>query len=146
MTYRSATLTDTTALSKLEAQLFSAQNYPISRRMFRYHTQRNRIIVAVDDSDKIIGYVLALLRKKWAKLYSLGVLKEHRNEGIASTLLTQLSEQLKTQENEHILLEVRVDNPHAIALYKRHGFLPIRRTPGFYKDGCDALIMELAYA
>lgn len=146
MIYRSATLKDTTPLSKLEAQLFSAENYPISRRMFRYHIQRNRIIVAVDGSGKIIGYALALLRKRWAKLYSLGVLKEHRSEGIASTLLTQLSEQLKMQENERILLEVRVDNPNAIALYERHGFLPIRRTPGFYKDGCDALIMELAYA
>ena len=146
MIYRSATLKDTTPLSKLEAQLFSAENYPISRRMFRYHIQRNRIIVAVDGSGKIIGYALALLHKRWAKLYSLGVLKEHRSEGIASTLLTQLSEQLKMQENERILLEVRVDNPNAIALYERHGFLPIRRTPGFYKDGCDALIMELAYA
>jgi ribosomal-protein-alanine N-acetyltransferase len=146
MTYRSATLKDTTPLSKLEAQLFSAENYPISRRMFRYHIQRNRIIVAIDDSNNIIGYALVLLRKKWAKLYSLGVLKKYRGEGVASTLLTQLTEQLKTQENERILLEVRVDNPNAIALYERHGFLPIRRTPGFYKDGCDALIMELAYA
>jgi len=146
MIYRSATLKDTTSLSKLEAQLFSAENYPISRRMFRYHIQQNQIIVALDDTGKIIGYALVLLRKRWAKLYSLGVLEEYRDEGIASTLLTRLSEQLKLKKNERILLEVRIDNLNAIALYERHGFLPIRRTPGFYKDGCDALIMELAYA
>jgi ribosomal-protein-alanine N-acetyltransferase len=146
MTYRSATLKDTASLSKLEAQLFSTENYPISRRMFRYHIQRNRIIVALDDTGKIIGYALALIRKRWAKLYSLGVLKEYRGEGVASTLLTRLCEQLKMQKSERILLEVRVDNPKAITLYERHGFLPIRCTPRFYKDGCDALIMELAYA
>jgi len=146
MTYRSATLEDITPLSELEAQLFSAENYPISRRMFRYHIQRNRIIVALNDAEEIIGYVLVLLRKKWVKLYSLGVLKKHRNEGVANTLLTQLSEELKMQGYKRILLEVRVDNPNAIALYERHGFITIHRTPGFYKDGCDALIMELTYA
>jgi len=146
MIYRSATLEDATLLSKLEAQLFSAENYPISRRMFRYHIQQNRILVALDDTKEIIGYALVLLRKRWAKLYSLGVLKKHRGEGIASALLAQLSEELKMQGYERILLEVRVDNPNAIALYERHGFKETRRTPGFYKDGCDALIMELAYA
>ena len=146
MIYRNATPSDVTPLSKLEAQLFSAENYPISQRMFRYHVRRNRIIVAVSDEGEIIGYALVLLRKRWAKLYSLGVLKKHRNEGIATALLTLLSEELKIQGYDYILLEVRVDNPNAIALYERHGFRIIRRTPGFYKDGCDALIMELAYA
>ncbi len=146
MTYRSATLKDVSSLAKLEAQLFTPENYPISRRMFRYHIQRNRIIVALDDAGEIIGYTLALLRKRWAKLYSLGVLKKHRSEGIATALLTLLSEELKMQGYEYILLEVRVDNPKAIALYERYGFKTIRRASGFYKDGCDAFIMELAYA
>jgi ribosomal-protein-alanine N-acetyltransferase len=146
MTYRSATLKDTVSLSKLEAQLFSAENYPISRRMFRYHIQRNRILVALNDAEEIIGYALVLLRKRWAKLYSLGVAAEYRSEGVASTLLKQLSEELKLQGYTRVLLEVRVDNPKAVALYARYGFRTIRRTSGFYKDGCDALIMELAYA
>lgn len=146
MIYRNAALEDVTALSKLEAQLFSAENYPISRRMFRYHIRRNRILVAVNDAGEVIGYALVLLRKRWAKLYSLGVLEKYRNEGIATALLALLSEELEMQGYGYILLEVRVDNPKAIALYERHGFRTIRRTPGFYKDGCDALIMESAYA
>lgn len=142
MTYRNAVLNDVAALSKLELQLFSAENYPISRQMFRYHIQRNRIIVALNDAEEIIGYCLVLLRKKWAKLYSLGVLEKYRSEGIAGTLLTQMFQELKNKEYERILLEVRVDNLNAIALYKRHGFKTLRRTSGFYKDGCDAFIME----
>lgn len=146
MTYRSATSKDATSLFRLEEQIFSAENYPISRRMFRYHIKRNRIIVAVDESNQITGYALALLRKGWAKLYSLGVVKKHRGTGIASTLLTRLSQELETKGYESILLEVRVHNSNAIALYERHGFKTIRCTPDFYKDGCDALIMELDYA
>lgn len=146
MIYQSATLKDVPSLSKLEALLFTPENYPISGRMFRYHIQKNRVIVAKNDSEEVIGYCLVLLRKKWAKLYSLGVLKEYRSEGVASTLLAQMLQELKTQGYERLLLEVRVDNPNAIALYERHGFRTIRRSPAFYKDGCDAFIMEFSYA
>ena len=34
-------------------------------------------------------------------------------------------------------LEVRSDNPAAIALYERRGYRRIARLPGFYEDGAD---------
>jgi ribosomal-protein-alanine N-acetyltransferase len=42
-----------------------------------------------------------------------------------------------------VLLEVRADNPRAQALYRRFGFVHIHTRRRYYRDGVDALIMQL---
>ena len=42
-----------------------------------------------------------------------------------------------------VMLEVRFDNPTAIALYESLGFTTIHRRERYYKGGVDALIMRL---
>jgi ribosomal protein S18 acetylase RimI-like enzyme len=40
-----------------------------------------------------------------------------------------------------ILLEVAVDNPKALAFYKRHGFNTLKTIPRYYQGSVDALLM-----
>lgn len=46
---------------------------------------------------------------------------------------------------DRIFLEVAVTNSAAIRFYEKCGFRLLRRVKGFYKDGTDALTMELIF-
>ena len=54
---------------------------------------------------------------------------------------------LANQGISELFLEVAVDNPHAIALYERHGFERVGKRPNYYVRGdvkTDALVMRAA--
>ena len=140
MIYRKALKSDIPALVALEQELFNADNYPISRAMFRYHVANNMLLVA-QDADGIAGYILLLKRKGWRKIYSIGVASAKRSQGVASGLLHAMFASLTCHE-KRVLLEVRSDNSGAIALYEKHGFVKIKEIAHFYKDGCSAYIMQ----
>ncbi len=146
MTIRNAVSTDVLALDALEQRLFEAANYPISRRMFRYHIRHNLLLVAQSNSGGIMGYVLVLIRRKKAKLYSLGVDVAFRGRGVARMLLEKMLEHVRDLGFTCTVLEVRCDNAGAIRLYRETGFETIRILKGFYRDGCDAYFMEKCHA
>lgn len=127
-------------LYKLEHAVFSHENFPLSKSGFRYHSKNNLILTYVIE-DKIVGYILALKRKKTAKIYSLAVLPDFRKNGIAKELLNSML--LDLSEYKDISLEVRVDNEKAINLYKSKDFVTVKTLKEFYKDGCDAFYMKV---
>ncbi len=146
MTIRHAVASDALPLSELEARLFDTANYPLSRRAFRYHIPRSLLLVAESEGE-IAGYALALVRgRRAAKLYSLGVAPELRGRGIAAALLRALLDELEVRGFERVVLEVRSDNAGAIALYRQLGFDLLKRLEAFYRDGCDAYLMEVCLA
>ncbi|WP_345986237.1 ribosomal protein S18-alanine N-acetyltransferase [Sulfurimonas sp. HSL-1656] len=142
MTVRAAVAADAAALECLEKRLFSEANYPLSRRAFYYHIRHSLLLVAQSETGEIAGYILALVRRREPKLYSLGIAPEYRGRGIASLLLEQMFTGLSRRGFAHMLLEVRCDNHAAIALYRRFGFETLKTLKAFYRDGCDACLMR----
>ena len=67
-----------------------------------------------------------------AELMTIGVGKAYQRQGIAAALLQALVDEAKRQGASRMLLEVRVDNDPALALYQRFGF-----------EGIDAYTMSL---
>lgn len=57
-----------------------------------------------------------------AELMTIGVGKAYQRQGIAAALLQVLVDEAKRQGASRMLLEVRVDNDPALALYQRFGF------------------------
>ncbi|MBU1994519.1 GNAT family N-acetyltransferase, partial [bacterium] len=100
MRYRAAVSDDLNPLFQLEQQLFSSENYPVSRRMFKYHLEHNFILLAENESQEIVGYILALRRKTWAKIYSLGVSSKYRGAGVGFVLLKEMLEYLHHQDKK----------------------------------------------
>ncbi len=141
LTVRPALPDDAAALDALEQQLFSVENYPLSRRAFRYHIRHNLLLVVRTQEGELAGYVLALVRRKTPKIYSLGVAPAFRQRGIASLLLQRLTELLAERGFAHVTLEVRRDSG-AITLYRRFGFQTVKTLKAFYRDGCDAYLMR----
>lgn len=79
-----------------------------------------------------------------AELMTIGVGKAHQRQGIAAALLQALIDEAKRQGASRMLLEVRVDNDPALALYHRFGFERIGLRKRYYQpEGIDAYTMSL---
>lgn len=145
MTIRRAAAGDAAKLYKLESKIFTKENYPLSKSSFRYHIKNNMLYIA-EVNEEVIGYILVLIKRKNAKLYSIAVDSLYRGRNIAKKFLKTVSKELVSLGFEKFLLEVRVDNERAISLYKKAGFNIIKKLDSFYLDRCDAYLMELKYA
>ena len=100
-------------------------------------------------NDEVVGYCLYQVLFEQAEILRIGTHPNYQRQGIASKIFAKLSEVLKTQAVEALLLEVRADNTPAIALYEQQGFTMIYRRKGYYQLGLqsaiDALIMQRTY-
>jgi ribosomal-protein-alanine N-acetyltransferase len=141
MILRKVKSSDITKVYKLEQELFSAENYPLSKSSLRYHSKNNLMFVA-EINEEIVGYGLTLIKRKNAKLYSIGVSKNFRGKKIAHKLLDMMFEELLRLDFKQVILEVRVDNQAATFLYSQLGFKMQKTLKSFYLDGCDAYLMQ----
>ncbi|MDO8453288.1 MAG: GNAT family N-acetyltransferase [Sulfurimonas sp.] len=142
MIIRKAVASDVAKLYKLEQELFTDKNFPLSKGSFSYHIGNNLIYLAEIDGN-IAGYVLTLIKRRDAKIYSIGVSELYRGKKVALKLLEILHRELLSLNFEKTVLEVRIDNERAIALYKNFGFTLKKELKAFYLDGCNAYLMEL---
>ena len=93
------------------------------------------------------GFALAVDLRKECEILSLGVLPEHRREGIGSALLDSVCSEGRVRGAECILLEVAVDNSAALALYTARGFVPVGHRRNYYRQvsrRIDALVLQRA--
>jgi len=75
---------------------------------------------------------------------TIGVGKAYQRQGIAAALLQALVDEAKRQGASRMLLEVRVDNDPALALYQRFGFERMGLRKRYYQpEGIDAYTMSL---
>ena len=88
---------------------------------------------------------LGALSRRLAHRGSLGisVLREAWGRGVGSALMEEVIAHARAQGLEIIELEVRSDNPRAIRLYEKFGFVRIGHYPGFFKIGGEYFDCEL---
>lgn len=79
-----------------------------------------------------------------ADLLTIATLPAARRRGVATAMLTRLVGRARQAGCGAVLLEVRVSNTGAQALYRRHGFVPIGRRRRYYLAPVeDALVMRV---
>lgn len=142
MTIRKALTRDAKKLAKLESELFSYENFPLSISSIYYHIRHSLFYVSEIKGD-IVGYILVLTRRKSPKIYSLGVSAAFRKQGVSTALIQHVLMLLSKEGFKSLSLEVRTDNKNAIALYERMKFVEVSKISGFYRDKCDASVMML---
>jgi len=104
--------------------------------------------VAVDEKNKIVGYVLAKMEEDaeipHGHITSLAVLRSHRKQGIASKLMRAAMQAMEdTFEAEYVSLHVRYTNRAAFTLYSQTlGFHINDIEKGYYADKEDAYDMR----
>ncbi|MBF0624202.1 MAG: ribosomal protein S18-alanine N-acetyltransferase [Magnetococcales bacterium] len=105
-----------------------------------------RVLLAAD--GVVTGHVVTrALLDEW-HLMILGVARGHQRRGWGRRLLADALQTARNRDGTRMLLEVRVTNQPAIALYRKQGFLELHRRRNYYT--CprpeDALVMALELA
>lgn len=115
-----------------------------------FYNRLSRRYVALVKSAKpkriLAGYIIywRILADEY-HIMSVATTAKYRRMGAAQALIKKCSDEAGDARLASVMLEVRVTNEGAQALYTKLGFKPIGLRRGYYADnGEDALLMELA--
>ena len=152
---RPLTAADVPRLVALERLLFGRSAW--SELMVREELEApGRWYVGVDGDDLVrgnaglvptsrcVGYAGLWFDGDVSQVMTIGVAPSAQRRGVGARLLTALLDRSRELGAQAVLLEVRVDNAPAIALYERSGFTVIARRKRYYQpEDVDAWSMRL---
>ena len=92
------------------------------------------ILRVVRNDAGIDGFILVRAVKDEAEILSLGVHPLKQGTGIATLLLRDALTDLKALGVGNVYLEIRETNQKAYNLYRKQGFAPVYRRPGYYSQ------------
>jgi len=96
------------------------------------------------EGGRVAGFLVASLVPPQAELESIAVDPEFQRRGVARGLFAALASELGPAQVTEVILESRVSNSLALALYAGLGFAEIGRRPRYYADPIeDAVLMRL---
>ena len=115
-----------------------------SMHLLIVYEQKNNSI-----NNTVTGYCLYQVIFEQAEILRIGTHPDYQRQGIASQIFARLNTELRRDQVESLLLEVRADNTPAIALYEQQEFALIHKRKGYYQaphqPAIDALIMQRLY-
>ena len=115
-----------------------------SMHLLIVYEQKNNSI-----NNTVTGYCLYQVIFEQAEILRIGTHPDYQRQGIASQIFDRLNTELRRDQVESLLLEVRADNTPAIALYEQQEFALIHKRKGYYQTphqpAIDALIMQRLY-
>ena len=138
---RTARPGDVPSLDRLERLAFRGDRLSPRRRLAPARGATPSAFLVAVRGEAVLGNALVFFRRgaRRARLYSIAVSPDARGLGVGATLLSAAERAARRHGACELALEVRADNPVAIALYRSRGYAPIGTRPGYYFDGCDAL-------
>ena len=127
------------AIAAMEERCFPTDPWP-EEIISRWH---ERFVVALE-GETLLGYAVLSSILDEGSLDNIAVGPEHRRRGIGEALLMEVIRRSREQGLAVLYLEVRASNAPAIALYEKHGFVPVGRRKNYYeKPREDAILMTL---
>jgi ribosomal protein S18 acetylase RimI-like enzyme len=135
---RTATLGDAEDLLALERELFGADAWS-ELSVHEELVGPGRRFVVSTSGERIDGYAVTMTAGDIVDLLRIGVRRDLRRHGVASTLLDAVLED--TDDASRMLLEVSVANTEAVSFYVARQFSVIDVRPHYYRDGTEALVM-----
>ena len=141
MQIREMTLTDASAVAELEKLCFSD---PWSEKSIAAEVNNPLSYwLVAEDAGEVCGYVGSQSVLDAADMMNLAVAPGHRRKGVGEALVDALTQHLCQNNVIALLLEVRVSNAPAIALYQKMGFEQVGCRPKYYRNPReDALILR----
>lgn len=141
---------DLPVLARLEGELFGAGAWSAAMLAEELDGPGRWYVVAdlptgpdAAPEERLAGYAGLWFDGDDAHVMTIGVARAHQGRGIGGALLAALVGRAHSLGARALLLEVRVDNAPALALYERFGFTRLRRRRGYYQpENVDAWIMR----
>lgn len=95
-----------------------------------------------EKDGEVVGFYIISCIADLVEIFTIAVDKDHRQEGIGSSLLTHLISYAEDQKASEIWLEASTKNTAAVNLYKKYGFkIQSIRKNYYQKTGEDAYNM-----
>ena len=142
-TVKRLSIKDIDRLLRLNLRCFKqGENY--TRHTFNYLlTQPQSLGLMVETSvGEMAGFVLLMNNPDGAAhITTVGVAPEHRRRGIARRLIEAVEVLLRNKSVSTVVLEVRVSNTEAQALYAQAGYMIVKRMIRYYHNGEDGYLM-----
>ncbi|MDH4319131.1 MAG: ribosomal protein S18-alanine N-acetyltransferase [Desulfobulbaceae bacterium] len=131
MITRPLTITDNPAVYLLEKQNLTG---PWTETMVKGEltNQYSLGYIALTHDDHPCGFILARLVVGEGEIIRFAVASEQRRQGIGTSLLLALLDELFTRRAEQCFLEVRAGNTPALRLYNSIGFTRAGLRKGYY--------------
>lgn len=124
-------------------------SFPWTEAVFRDCFRSNYRLWGIQIADRIVGYAVVAYMADEAHVLNICVSTGRRRSGLARHLLRHLVFAAARDGMTRILLEVRVSNYSATALYLAEGFVEVGQRLGYYPSSSgreDALVLSLAVA
>lgn len=138
---------DVPKVAELERQLFGVSAWSEAMVAGELHAPGRWYVTAVEGADTVVGYAGLWFDGDVTQVMTIGVASAVQRQGIGAALLAALLDRSRELAASAVLLEVRVDNAPAMALYERFGFTVIARRRRYYQpEDADAWTMRLDLA
>ncbi len=133
MNVRRMTEEDIVTAASLEKACFSR---PWSENTLRESfLDPHYVFFAAEDEDgTMVGYTGMIVVLDEADVANVAVFPECRRKGAGNALVLAMLAYARENSITRLVLEVRVSNAPAIALYEKHGFTKIGLRKGYYED------------
>ena len=134
---RLATERDIDALLPIEHRCFHHDR--LSRLDFhRALIAKSAVVLVSEEGGALLGYALIRIRGRQAHLESLAIDPPARRLGLGRALLKAAEQAVLERGALHMRLEIREDNPAALALYESLGYRQHGTWLEYYEDESDA--------
>ncbi|MBP2172523.1 ribosomal protein S18-alanine N-acetyltransferase [Methanococcus voltae] len=141
ITLRSFKECDLNRVLEIEKQSFDYE-YPDFLIKSLHSKCPDGFLVALDENNYVLGYIITVLEWGNAHVVSIAVDKEYRHQGIGNLLLDSIENHFfKVYNAKHIVLEVRFTNAVARKFYYKRGYSDRKILYNYYEDGSDAILM-----
>jgi ribosomal protein S18 acetylase RimI-like enzyme len=103
-------------------------------------------LVAVDDADQVLGF-LDMVAQAWHHtgwIRNLAVERQHRRQGLATSLLQAARRWALDSELKRFMAEAQTKNYPAIRFFQKHGFAYCGYNDRYYTNGDIAVFFSLS--
>jgi ribosomal-protein-alanine N-acetyltransferase len=97
----------------------------------------------VVEQGAVVAHLITTRVDDEAEVLILATHPDHRRRGLAHALLTHAANHWRSSRVRRAFLDVRSDNTAARTLYGRAGWIESGRRPHYYRDGTDAVLLQL---
>lgn len=136
-------LIDIPTIVKMELACFPDDPWPFEAFEHEIINDYSQPQVVRDRDGRIVGYMIVWFMGPEVHIANIAVDPEMRGHGLGRAMMESAIEKSRDAGAEEMVLEVRVTNVPAIALYKSLGFVPVYIRKNYYRSGEDAVVMSL---
>jgi len=129
------TIDDLERLYQIEKECFNIEAY--SKEHIAYFLQNpNTVSLVAQINNEIAGFIIGLIHRQdkmiTGRVFTIDVASNHRRKGVGLKLLDELERIFVKRGVKVCYLEARVDNVAARKLYRKHGYVEVKKLKKYY--------------